>query len=83
MLTIYFLVSCVLSATYAAAVEHPVRRYSRSHDGGRGLKLRVEPDLVEMRRGDTVTILCKSRRAKTREAPSITFYVSVIFNLGI
>ena len=86
MLTIYFLVSCVLSATYAVAVEHPVRRYSRSHDGGRGsLRLTVKPEYTEMRRGDTVPIRCRARGTgdKMEETPLITFYVSTTFSVYI
>ncbi len=84
----YVLVSCVLSATYALAVEHPppaVRRYSRSHGdaaaGGAGvgsLRLSVKPEFTEMRRGDTVTVRCRARGTgvKVEETPFITFYVS-------
>ena len=78
MLTVYFLVSCVLSATYAVAVEHPIRRYSRSHDAERSPKLMVKPEFIEMRRGETVKVRCRARGGRNiDDLPFITFYVSI------
>ncbi|KAI0235765.1 hypothetical protein LSAT2_013714 [Lamellibrachia satsuma] len=71
MVTWYALVSCLVAATYAAAIEHPRRQY-RSYEV---LEVSVTPIDIDFYPGDTVTISCQVKGGVMAEdVPFISFY---------
>ena len=75
MVAIYALVSCLMTATYAAAIEHP-RRQSRSQVP---LEVSVTQTNIDFYPGETITITCQARAgASVEDMPFISFYVSCL-----
>jgi len=76
MVALYALVSCLMTATYATAIEHPRRQY-RSEET---LDVTVTPMYIDFYPGDTITISCQAKAGvRVDDVPFISFYVSVFY----
>ena len=79
MVALYALVSCLMTATYATAIEHPRRQ--RSHGI---LDVTVTPMDIDFYPGDTITISCQAKAGvRVDDVPFISFYVSVCYSATI
>lgn len=71
MVALYALVSCLMTATYATAIEHPRRQY-RSYEI---LDVSVTPMDIDFYPGDTITISCQVKAGvRVEDVPFISFY---------